>query len=108
MNATSAAVVGQELVKTYPGDIKAVNGISFDVRAGEAFGLLGPNGAGKTTTIGMLNSTVTPTSGRAILGGRDVARDPMGTRSISSVLFQAPVVHQPLPGPPHLHLHIQL
>ena len=83
-----------------PGDIRAVQGVSFQVAPGEAFGLLGPNGAGKTTTIGMLNTTVTPTSGRAFLGGRDVAQDPIGTRAISSVVFQDSVVDQPLDRAP--------
>ena len=102
------AVEAENLVKTYDGDVRAVKGISFTVQAGEAFGLLGPNGAGKTTTIGMLNSTVTPTSGKARLGGRDVARDPLGTRSISSVVFQDTVVDQPLTGRQNLELHLKL
>jgi hypothetical protein len=42
-----AAIVAAELVKTYPGGVQAVRGISFSVAAGESFGLLGPNGAGK-------------------------------------------------------------
>jgi ABC-2 type transport system ATP-binding protein len=108
MNVSSAAVDAQDLVKTYPGEVQAVKGISFTVEAGEAFGLLGPNGAGKTTTIGMLNSTVTPTSGRALLGGRDVARDPIGTRAVSSVVFQDAVVDQPLTGLQNLELHLKL
>jgi ABC-2 type transport system ATP-binding protein len=65
--ARAFAVEAEDLVKVYPGDVHAVNGVSFAVSAGEAFGLLGPNGAGKTTTIGMLNTTVRPTSGRARL-----------------------------------------
>ena len=108
MNATPAAVEAQNLTKTYPGGVEAVKGISFTVAAGEAFGLLGPNGAGKTTIIGMLNSTVTPTSGRALLGGRDVARDPIGTRAVSSVVFQDAVVDQPLTGRQNLELHLKL
>jgi ABC-2 type transport system ATP-binding protein len=102
------AVQAESLVKTYQGDVQAVKGISFEVSAGEAFGLLGPNGAGKTTTIGMLNTTVTPTSGRAHLGGVDVAQDPMGTRAISSVVFQDAVVDQPLTGRQNLELHMRL
>jgi ABC-2 type transport system ATP-binding protein len=102
------SVQAESLVKTYPADVQAVRGISFDVEAGEAFGLLGPNGAGKTTTVGMLNTTVTPTSGRAILAGKDVAVDPMGTRAISSVVFQDPVVDQPLSGRQNLQLHAKL
>ena len=106
--STQATVVAENLVKTYPGDVQAVKGISFSVQAGEAFGLLGPNGAGKTTTIGMLNSTVAPTAGRALLGGRDVAKDPIGTRAISSVVFQDAVVDQPLTGRQNLELHLKL
>ena len=105
---TQMAVQAEDLVKTYPGQVEAVRGITFEVSAGEAFGLLGPNGAGKTTTIGMLNSTVTPTSGRATLGGLDVARDPMGTRAISSVVFQDAVVDQPLTGRQNLEMHLKL
>jgi ABC-2 type transport system ATP-binding protein len=108
MTAPSPAIEAIELTKTYPGDVHAVRGISFQVEPGEAFGLLGPNGAGKTTTIGMLNTTVTPTSGRALLGGRDVAKDPMGTRAISSVVFQDAVVDQPLSGRRNLELHLRL
>jgi ABC-2 type transport system ATP-binding protein len=102
------AVEAIELTKTYPGDIHAVRGISFQIEAGEAFGLLGPNGAGKTTTVGMLNTTVTPTSGQARLGGRDVAADPIGTRAISSVVFQDAVVDPPLTGRQNLELHLKL
>ena len=108
MSAPAPAVEAIELTKTYPGDIRAVQGVSFQVAPGEAFGLLGPNGAGKTTTIGMLNTTVTPTSGQAFLGGRDVAKDPIGTRAISSVVFQDSVVDQPLTGRQNLELHLRL
>jgi ABC-2 type transport system ATP-binding protein len=103
-----AAIVAAELVKTYPGGIQAVRGISFSVAAGESFGLLGPNGAGKTTTIGMLNTTVRPTSGRALLAGHDVQADPMGARRVSSVVFQDPVVDRPLTGRQNLRLHLRL
>jgi ABC-2 type transport system ATP-binding protein len=102
------AVEAIDLTKVYPGDIHAVRGISFLIEAGEAFGLLGPNGAGKTTTVGMLNTTVAPTSGRARLGGLDVAADPIGTRAISSVVFQDAVVDPPLTGRQNLELHLRL
>jgi ABC-2 type transport system ATP-binding protein len=104
----TAAVEAIDLVKTYPGDVPAVKGVSFEVPAGEAFGLLGPNGAGKTTTIGMLTTSVKPTSGRASLGGIDVASDPLGARAISSVVFQDPVVDRPLTGRQNLMLHLKL
>jgi ABC-2 type transport system ATP-binding protein len=102
------AVEAVRLEKVYPGDVHAVQGISFTVEPGEAFGLLGPNGAGKSTTVGMLNTTVRPTSGRALLGGVDVAEDPIGTRARSSVVFQDTVVDQPLTGRQNLELHLRL
>jgi ABC-2 type transport system ATP-binding protein len=108
MIAAMTAVEAQELVKTYPGDVRAVKGVSFTVEPGEAFGLLGPNGAGKTTTIGMLNTSVKPTSGRAFLGGLDVVRDPIGVRALSSVVFQDAVVDRPLSGRQNLELHLKL
>ncbi|HZC74238.1 MAG TPA: ABC transporter ATP-binding protein [Jatrophihabitans sp.] len=108
MTTTASVVEADQLVKIYPGDVPAVNGVSFAVQPGEAFGLLGPNGAGKSTTIGMLTTTVRPTSGRATLGGIDVARDPVATRSISSVVFQDAVVDRPLTGRQNLALHLRL
>jgi len=102
-----AVEVGQ-LTKTYPGGMEAVRGIDFAVEPGEVFGLLGPNGAGKSTTIGMLTSTVLPTSGWARLGGFDVARQPLAARRISSVLFQDPVVDRPLTGRRNIDLHARL
>jgi ABC-2 type transport system ATP-binding protein len=108
MTLGAPAVEAVELEKVYPGDVHAVQGISFEVAPGEAFGLLGPNGAGKSTTIGMLNTTVRPTSGRAMLGGLDVARDPIGTRARSSVVFQDTVVDHPLTGRQNLGLHLRL
>ena len=51
------------------GDRVAVEGVSFDVAAGEVFGFLGPNGAGKTTTVRMLGTLIAPTSGSAVVAG---------------------------------------
>ena len=76
----TSAIEARQLTKTYPGGVEAVKGIDFDVPAGEVFGLLGPNGAGKSTTVGMLTTTIAPTSGRARLAGFDVARDPLAAR----------------------------
>jgi len=70
-----SSVVIEDLVKRF-GDFVAVNHISLETRGGEIFGFLGPNGAGKSTTIRMLCGLLTPTSGRAIVAGYDVAREP--------------------------------
>src|SRR4030095_13472266 len=65
----------ENLVKTF-GEVKAVDGISFDVAASEIFAFLGPNGAGKTTTIQMLTTLQRPTSGSMRLDGPDPGRTP--------------------------------
>ena len=65
-----------------------VDRLNLDVLAGEIFGLLGPNGAGKTTTAGMLTTRVVPTSGRAFLGGVDVAAHPALVKQLSGIVSQ--------------------
>jgi ABC-2 type transport system ATP-binding protein len=102
------AIEAQELRKTYPGDVEAVRGIDFEVGAGEVFGLLGPNGAGKSTTVGMLTTTIEPTSGSARLAGFDVAREPLSARAVSSVVFQEAVVDRSLSGRRNLEIHARL
>jgi ABC-2 type transport system ATP-binding protein len=102
------AIEVRGLRKTYPGGVEAVRGIDFDVARGEVFGLLGPNGAGKSTTIGMLTTTIAPTSGTARLAGFDVGAQPLAARRASSVLFQDPVVDKPLSGRRNLEIHARL
>ena len=102
------AIEVRRLRKTYPGGIEAVKGIDFEVASGEVFGLLGPNGAGKSTTIGMLTTTISPTSGTARLAGFDVAKHPLAARRISSVVFQEPVVDRSLTGRRNLEIHARL
>jgi len=60
------------LKKTYPGNVEAVKGVSFNVKRGEFFGFLGPNGAGKTTTINMLVNLVKKSSGKIVIDGIDL------------------------------------
>jgi ABC-2 type transport system ATP-binding protein len=102
------AVEVRRLGKTYRGGVEAVKAIDFDVAAGEVFGLLGPNGAGKSTTIGMLTTTIAPTSGTAALVGHDVVKRPLQARSVSSVVFQEAVVDRGLTGRANLELHARL
>ena len=68
------------LVKVYPGGIRAVDDITFTVDRGEVFGFLGPNGAGKTTTIRILVTLLAPTSGTAVVDGIDVTVAPEEVR----------------------------
>ena len=77
----------KNLVKKYD-DLTAVDGISFEIEAGEIFSLLGPNGAGKTTTISMLSCLLKPTGGDAIIGGHSVTRESMAVRQIIGVVPQ--------------------
>ncbi|MDI6709170.1 MAG: ATP-binding cassette domain-containing protein [Bacillota bacterium] len=73
-------IVVEDLTKTFPGNVTAVNRVSFTVDEGEVFGFLGPNGAGKSTTIMILTTLLRPTSGRAAINGYDVVRQPDAVR----------------------------
>src|SRR3954468_22012458 len=81
-------IVVRDIVKKF-GDFTAVNGITFDVQAGEIFGLLGPNGAGKSTLIRMLTTLLPPTAGTALVNGFDVSRQADGVRHSIGVIPQA-------------------
>ena len=102
------AISVRGLTKTWAGGVEAVKGIDFDVATGEVFGLLGPNGAGKSTTVGMLTTTVRPTSGSARLHGRDVATEAIAARADSAVVFQDPVVDRALTGRRNFEIHARL
>ncbi|MPM95489.1 Lipopolysaccharide export system ATP-binding protein LptB [bioreactor metagenome] len=62
----------QQLSKSF-GGVKAVQGVSFAVHAGELLALIGPNGAGKTTTFNMVGGQLAPDSGQVLLGGESIA-----------------------------------
>ena len=86
-------LVVESLVKTYPGarkspPVEAVRGVSFAVERGEFFGLLGPNGAGKSTTIGCIATLVRPTSGRVLVDGVDVVKQPRDAKRRIAVVPQ--------------------
>ncbi len=88
-NTSTYAIEVEHLVKQYPAaKTNAVDDISFAVKRGEIFGLLGPNGAGKTTTIGVLTTSVVPSSGKARIMDIDVAADPMSVKQRIAVVPQ--------------------
>jgi len=80
-------IVAEGLTKSFPG-VRAVDALSFDVRAGEIFGLVGPDGAGKTTTLRMLAGIMPPDAGKATVAGFNVARDPEGAKHALSYMPQ--------------------
>jgi ABC-2 type transport system ATP-binding protein len=99
----------EELTKVYPGtDFAAVDRLNLDVCGGEIFGLLGPNGAGKTTTAGMLTTRVVPTSGKAILGGVDVAAHPALAKQLSGIVSQQNTLDRQLTVWENLYFHGRL
>jgi ABC-2 type transport system ATP-binding protein len=77
---TSPAIEAHDLVKTYGGKVRALDGLSFTVEAGAVFALLGPNGAGKSTTIKILNTLSSPDSGSAMVAGFNVLKEPERVR----------------------------
>jgi ABC-2 type transport system ATP-binding protein len=83
-----AILLAADLRKRY-GSLQAVDGVSFEVAAGEVFGILGPNGAGKTTTLEMIEGMRSIDSGTAVVAGIDVKRDPRGVKARIGIQLQA-------------------
>jgi ABC-2 type transport system ATP-binding protein len=77
-----------DLRKCY-GDVKAVDGVTFEVGKGEVFGMLGPNGAGKTTTIETLEGLRNPDSGKVEVLGLDITRNPQAIKQRIGVQLQS-------------------
>ncbi|MGI0132618.1 MAG: ATP-binding cassette domain-containing protein [Thermoplasmata archaeon] len=98
------AIIAEGLSKTFNGTVKAVEGVSFAVREGEAFGFLGPNGAGKTTTVSMLTAGLAPTAGRASVGGIDVLRRPDLIKKSIGIVFQESTADGELTGRENLEI----
>jgi ABC-2 type transport system ATP-binding protein len=94
----------ENLTKTY-GEVKAVDGVSFDVAAGEIFAFLGPNGAGKTTTIQMLTTLVRADSGTIGIDGLDPSVNPHDVRRRFGIVFQDPSLDGELTAYENMELH---
>ncbi len=80
----------KQLVKVFKPQIRAVDGINFEVKTGEIFAFLGPNGAGKSTTIKMLTTLLHPTSGEIWVNGFNPMKDMDAVRKSFGIVFQDP------------------
>jgi ABC-2 type transport system ATP-binding protein len=105
---TDLAIEVRDLVKTYPGEIRALRGVSFTVPAGTVFGLLGPNGAGKSTTVKILTTLTRADSGVATVAGLDVGGQPDRVRRAIGCVFQKAAVDLEATGRENLVLQGQL
>ncbi len=101
------AVIVEDLRKSFD-DLVAVDGVTFDVAAGESFGFLGPNGAGKSTTINILCTLLRPTGGSASVAGFDVATRPADVRRHIGLVFQDPTLDEYLTAEENLRFHAEL
>ncbi len=101
------AIVVDGLEKAYK-DVRALDGMSFSVPAGQVFGLLGPNGAGKSTTVRILVTLTTADGGRATVAGHDVAREPGAVRRAIGYVPQASGVDREATGVENLVLQARL
>jgi ABC-2 type transport system ATP-binding protein len=108
MGDDTRAIEARDLVKTYPGDVRALDGISLSVRGGTIFGLLGPNGAGKSTTVKILTTLSRPDSGSAHVAGHDVLRNPDRVRRSIGVVGQKAAVDPSATGRENLRLQGQI
>lgn len=95
------AVLVKQLVKVFPGpdkgELRAVDGISFEIAQGEVFGLLGPNGAGKTTTLEIIEGIQRATSGEVRVMGHDVATNGKDIKPLIGVQLQSSAFFERLP-----------
>jgi ABC-2 type transport system ATP-binding protein len=94
----------RDLVRTFAGEHRAIDGIDLTVQPGEIYGFLGPNGAGKSTTVHVLTTLLAPTSGEVVVGGFDVTRDGARVRRIIGAALQEVALDPALNARQHLAL----
>ncbi|MDN5382853.1 ATP-binding cassette domain-containing protein [Streptomyces sp. LB8] len=97
------AIYAEGLVKTF-GDVRALDGVDLDVPEGTVLGLLGPNGAGKTTTVRCLTTLLRPDSGKAVVAGLDVLKQPNEVRRSIGLSGQFTAVDEYLTGRENLEM----
>ncbi|MEU0286970.1 ATP-binding cassette domain-containing protein [Streptomyces sp. NPDC006147] len=101
------AIYAEGLVKTF-GDVRALDGVDLEVPEGTVLGLLGPNGAGKTTTVRCLTTLLRPDSGKAVVAGLDVLKQPDAVRRSIGLSGQFAAVDEYLTGRENLQMVGQL
>ncbi len=102
------AIEAEGLVKTYPKDVKALDGLSFAVAPGSVFALLGPNGAGKSTAVKVLTTLAKPDTGKAFVSRLDVVANPDTVRRRIGVVAQGSGVDIQATGRENLRLQGQI
>jgi len=100
----SSIIVTEDLTKVFRRNVRAVDGVSFEVRKGEIFGLLGPNGAGKSTLIRILCTLTRPTSGKATVAGFDVVQDANEVRKHIGLVAEKMIMYNHLTAYENLRL----
>ena len=106
--AQAHGIEAEGLVRTFKGDIHAVDGIDLRVEPGEIYGFLGPNGAGKSTTVHMLTTLLPPTSGTARVAGFDIVKEGPKVRTAIGAALQEAALDNLLTGREHLNLQCAL
>jgi ABC-2 type transport system ATP-binding protein len=101
------AIRAEGLTKSFPG-VRAVDALSFEVRAGEIFGLVGPDGAGKTTTLRILAGIMPPDAGKANVAGFDVVRNPEAAKHALSYMPQRFGLYEDLTVDENIHFYADL
>ncbi len=105
---SETAIFAESLSKTYPGGVKALDGLTFSVAAGSVFALLGPNGAGKSTTVKILTTLSRPDSGSATVAGHDIIREQARVRAAIGCVAQKSGVDMEATGRENLTLQGRL
>jgi len=103
----SFAVEANLLTKQF-GQVRALDGISFNIKPGEIYGLIGPNGAGKTTTLRIVCTLIKPTTGTIKIFDQDVTKQPEKTRQIISYLPEESGAYPNLTGLEYLKFMAKL
>jgi ABC-2 type transport system ATP-binding protein len=96
-------ISARQLTKDYPA-ARALDGVSFDARAGEILGFLGPNGAGKSTTVKILTGMIRPTAGSASVAGFDVLTQPLEVKRRIGFVPESGVLYDALTPDEYLEL----